>query len=265
VRIYHEIRDFPGQASANNNLGMCYHLQGVLDGALYHYQVALRTDEHVGDLVDAVIVKSNIGEVLMAQGRLEEALGYLDKVVSAHASTGELPGVTGLAHVNIARCRALQGDGKAADLHLRRAKRLLREVGQQGLLVEAELQRADLSLAEGRHKSALRVARSGLRHAREIGAGLLEARAERLVGQALIAAGSGHKALLHLRSSIALARKTSARHEEARTLLVRGRLECDAGRVRAGSRLLGRAGRLFSEIGSRLEAEEARALLEAAN
>jgi class 3 adenylate cyclase/tetratricopeptide (TPR) repeat protein len=261
VRIYHEIGDLPGQASANNNLGMCYHLQGVLDGALYHYEVALRTDEKVGDLVDAVIVRSNIGEVLMTQGRLEEAIDSLEIVISAHAASGELGGVTGLAHINMARCRAAQGSFSAADRHLRIAAHLLNSVGQQGLHVESQLERAELLLLQGRREAAARTARHALRRAQALSAGLLEARGERLVGRVLAERGDLDSATRHLRLSVTLARRASAGHEEARALVVLGKMSLEGGRKRAAADLFRRALRLLRQTGSRLEIEEARGLL----
>jgi class 3 adenylate cyclase/tetratricopeptide (TPR) repeat protein len=261
VRIYHEIGDLPGQASANNNLGMCYHLQGVLDAALYHYQVALITDEHVGDTVDSVIVRSNIGELLVTQGRLDEALEYLNRVVAAHSEGGELAGVAGLALVNIARCRAAQGNVDEARRQLRRATRLLKQVGQEGLLAEAELERTELLLLEGRTQAAMRAARLGLRHARALGAGLLEARGERLLARSQAAAGNAGKAAVHLRLSLALARRASAQHEEARSLLAMGRLLLKSGRRRAGASYLRRSERMLGRIGALGELEGAQPLL----
>jgi tetratricopeptide (TPR) repeat protein len=155
VRLYHELGDFPGQASANNNLGMCYHLQGTLDAALYYYQVALHTDERVGDLVDAAIVQSNIGEVLLTLGRIEEAVQSLSAVVRVHQQGGGLAAVAGLSHINLSRCQLVMDDLDASERHLRRAKRLLREVGAEVLLLEAELQQSELLLARGRAAAQL--------------------------------------------------------------------------------------------------------------
>jgi len=261
VRIYHDIGDFPGQASANNNLGMCYHLQGVLDAALYHYQVALQTDQRVGDLVDATIVRSNIGEALVTVGRTEEAIGYLDDVIQAHAKGGELTGVAGLAHLNLSRAHLARGDIQAADRSLRSASRLLKRAGQQGLLVETHLQRAELLLASGHVPAAARVARRALRKARILQAGLLEARGERIVGEALALSGREREAMPRLRSAMALARRASATHEQARSLIALGSVTAARRPNARAASLLRRGCRLLDQVGAKIELQHARDLL----
>jgi hypothetical protein len=37
-----------GQARANGNLGVSYQMLGVLDAALYHYEMSLRAAEQMG-------------------------------------------------------------------------------------------------------------------------------------------------------------------------------------------------------------------------
>jgi len=265
VRIYHEIADFLGQASANNNLGMCYHLQGALDAALYYYQVALQTDQRVGDVVDAMIVRSNIGEVLMTLGRLPEAIDNLSEVVFANTGQGGLIGVAGLAHVNLSRCYLASGDTKAASRHCRLGKGLLRQAGQAGLVAEAELQRAEVLLADGRPDLAATAARTGLRQARELGARLLEARGQRVLGDALAARGRQVEAAERIRDSVSIARRIEATHEEALSLVSLARLSMGAGRNRARVIThLRRAERILGRMGARIEAAEAKRMLEEA-
>ena len=262
VRIYHEIADFPGQASANNNLGMCYHLQGTLDAALYYYQVALQTDQRVGDVSDAMIVRSNIGEVLMTLGRLPEAITDLDRVVAANQQRGGLTGVAGLAHVNLSRCYLTSGDLTAAAKHLRAGKRLLTAAGQAGLVAEADLQRSELLLAEGRADLSAAAARAGLAQARALGARLLEARGQRNLGEALAALGRAEDAGDLIMDSVAIARRIDATHEEARSLVALARVSAIAGK--GGPRVatyLKRAEKIFGRMGARPETQEAHRLL----
>jgi tetratricopeptide (TPR) repeat protein len=261
VGLYHELGDFLGQASANNNLGMCYHLQGTLDAALYHYQVAVHTDERVGDEVDAAIVQANIGEVLLALGRIPEAVENLSAVVRVHQQGGGLAAVAGLSHINLSRCQLVMGDLDASERHLRRAKRLLSEVGAEALLLEAELQQSELRLAQGRTAAAAASARQSLVRIRALHAQLLESRGERILGEALAAGSRPERAEEHLRASMLLARKVGAAHEEARSAIAMARhlLRSGAPRSRA-SAYVRRAEKIFRRMGAELELREAERL-----
>jgi class 3 adenylate cyclase/tetratricopeptide (TPR) repeat protein len=262
VRLYGEARDFPGQASANNNLGKCYHLQGVYDAALYHYQVALAGDERSGDTVDAVIVHHNIGEALLALGRIEEAVQHFDEVVAAMRRDADLMDAGGLAELNLCRCRIATGDLDGAQAHLGRALRLLRRISAFGLVAEASLQRADLLLARERPAAAAREARRSLAEIRRLGNRLLEARGERLLGRALSALGRADAADRMLRAAIATSAEVGAEHEEAlaRTALAAHLLDTGARRAEA-RRLLARATSVLSRMGAMPDLASAQQLM----
>jgi tetratricopeptide (TPR) repeat protein len=254
VKLYHELGDFPGQASANNNLGMCYHLQGTLDAALYYYQVALNTDDRVGDQVDAAIVQGNIGEVLLALGRIEEAVENLSTVVHLHERGGGLAAVAGLAYVNLSRCQLVMGDMGSAERHLRRGRRLLKNVGAEALLLEADLQHAEILLAGRRYAAAITNVRRSLSRIRELRAQLLECRGERILGEALAESGRAAAAEEHIRAGILLARKVGAGHEEARSALALAKLLLRSGRARSrAAAYLRRADRIFRRMGAEHE------------
>jgi tetratricopeptide (TPR) repeat protein len=262
VRLYGEARDFPGQASANNNLGKCYHLQGVYDAALYHYQVALKGDERAGDFVDSVIVHHNIGEALLALGRIDEAEEHFREVIAAMKKDPDLTDVAGLAEVNLSRCRLAAGDPGAAEARVRQAMRLLRRVGAEGLIVEAILQRGEVLLASGRITNAVRQARRALIQARSLGSRLLEARGERLLGRALSALARPQQADALLRQSIATAKEVGAEHEEAlaRTSLADHLLQAGV-RSREARRLLTRAASVLLRMGAAPDLAAAQRLL----
>jgi class 3 adenylate cyclase/tetratricopeptide (TPR) repeat protein len=261
VRLYHDMGDFPGQASANNNLGICYHLQGTLDAALYHYQVALQTDRRVGDEVDATIVRNNIGEVLFLLGRVSEAMEHLNEVVEAHGREGGLTGVAGLAHINLSRCYLSQDDMHSAAQHIRRGKRLVTRAGQAGLVAEAELQRSSVLLAAGRPDLAVRAARSGIAQSRAVGARLLEARGQRVLGEALLAQGRQADAKQEIQGSVSLARRINANHEEALSIIALAGIPGTHARARLISDLR-QAEKMLIRMGAAPDAMRARKLIE---
>jgi tetratricopeptide (TPR) repeat protein len=242
---------------------MCYHLLGTLDAALYYYQVALQTDERVGDLTDAMIVRSNIGEVLLILGRVNESMSNLEQVVDAQSRHGGLTGVAGLAYVTLSRCELSRGDLSASRKQLAAGRRLLRSAGQSGLLLEADIQGGELLQAEGRVERSVAVSRSALAQAEQMGARLLESRARRVLAEGLTKVGRTAEAQVLLRESIAIARQIAATHEEARSLVALSEL---AVAIRRNGRRtvsdLRRAEKILGRMGARPEALKAQELLE---
>jgi len=239
--------DLRGQSAAGNNLGSCHQLLGHLDDALSRYQEALAADVRLGNAAHAAIIHNNIGEVLLALGRIGEAREHLRDVLRTYQSGAGLAALAGLAEVNLSRCALAEGDAGAGEAHARRGIRLLREVGAQGLLDEAELQLAEVRLAQGRTDAALRRCRVTLARARASGARLIEARAARLLGAALARRGDAAGARRELEASIGLAREIDAGMEEARAIIELVALGgADAGERR---RLLRRAQRVAGAAG----------------
>jgi tetratricopeptide (TPR) repeat protein len=263
VHLYHDLGDVPGQARANGNLGLSYQMTGTMDAALYHYAVALKADERTGNTGRAAIVRNNIGEVLMVMGRLDEAVSNLEAVADAYRNDSVRREVVGLAEVNLSRCWLRRADLKEAERHLRRGVRLLRQVGAQGLLTEALLQRVELRLAAGQARQARRECGRVLRTSRELKTAPLEVRAERLLGRAEAALGDPVRARSHLRASAVLARKAEASYEEALTLMELARvLQVSVLTRSQATRLLKRSIAILSRMGAALDLAEAQMLLD---
>jgi len=253
-RLYHELTDFAGQARANSNLGLSYQMVGILDAALYHYEVALSADKRIGNVSHAAIVHNNLSEVLLMQGRLEEAKAHLEQTLRACREGSGRAALAGLAEVNLSRCYARQGDLNAAARHLQRGLRLLSGVGAEGLLTEALLQRIELQLAAGRARRARNECRRVLQNVGGLEAKVLEARGERLLGQAEASLGDSERAVGHLRTSITIARQAGAEYEEALSLLALARLNLDTPRTsRSAGRPFRRAAKMLARMGASLD------------
>ena len=263
VRLYHAVDDLAGQAVSNSNLGCSYQVLGVLDGALYHYEIGLKAYERIGNFGDALYVHNNIAELLLALGRIEEAMTHLEKVVTAYHSGTGVTAVAGLAEVNISRCYLRRSDFDAAERHLRRGLRLLRRVGAEGLLTDARLQLGELRLAQGRHEGARQQCRRALARACALEAGLLQIRGERLLGSAEAALGRTDTGRARLRASVALARRIGAQYEEALSLIALGSflIDCGPAECRAARRSLERAIALLSRMAAETDLAEAQRLL----
>ena len=262
ARLYHELGDLPGQARANSNLGLSYQMLGVLDAAAYHYEIALKADERIGNMSHASIVRNNIGEVLLLQGRLDEAEAHLNEVTGAHRRGIARTALAGLAEVNLARSRLRADDLAGAGRHVRRGLRLLRSVGAEGLIADAQLQQIELQLAAGRARPARRESSRMLEELRQIASKVLESRAERLLGRAEAALGKTEAGIRHLRESIVIARRSGAGYEEALSLIELGRALKAFGRTSGrATRALRRAAAILSAMGAAPDLREAETLL----
>jgi class 3 adenylate cyclase/tetratricopeptide (TPR) repeat protein len=259
LRLYAEAGDVYGQAAANNNLGNCYQARGDLAASVRHYEIALEQNLRVGN--DATITRNNLGEALLMQGRIDEAMQHLEYVVATKDKG--LTAVAGLSEVNLSRCYVRKQDLGSAEAHLKRGTRLLRSVGASGLLAEARLQLAELRLAQGRPDDALREARGSLRAAQTTEAKLLEVAAERLVGVLEAERGLVATGLTRIANSAELARRIQSDYEEARSIVALARSAERAGErpPRIASRLA-RAVAMLDRIGARADFEVAGRLLE---
>lgn len=259
IAIYEEVGDVYGIAAANNNLGNCYQARGANDDALRHYMVALDANTRVGN--DAAITRSNIGEVLVALGRIDEAREHLTHVLRSYERDPGLAALAGFTHVNLARCAMRRDELAPAAAHLDEAMRLLESVGASALLDEARIEHGHLRLLLGDPQAALAAGEAALNGAASDEAGLLQSPAERLIGLALAALGRREEAREHVLASIARAREADAPHEEARGILALARFERQAADGRVPRRQLRHAIAMLTPLGASPELDEARALL----
>ena len=73
LELYESLGDLEGQSDIANNLGALSYWDGRWDETLTRYRQALDADRRIGNLLDAATTEANIGEVLVNQGRLDEA------------------------------------------------------------------------------------------------------------------------------------------------------------------------------------------------
>jgi tetratricopeptide (TPR) repeat protein len=260
VRLYHELGDYSGQASANNNLGSCYQLLGMYDAALYHYEMAELADERSGDEIDSAIVHNNMAETLLLLDREEEAVARLEQVLHVADKEPDLADLSAWAHVATGRAYRALGRLAEANQHLRKGVRQLRALESRGLLAEALVDVAEQSLAEGDTARARRQAMAALKHSRDVSARLPEARALRVLGECDTQDGRP-SAEPTLRESVQLCRRVQAGHEEARALVALARYYIDKGRLTSAQRPLRRAHRVFRRAGATRQARNAETLL----
>jgi two-component system NarL family sensor kinase len=81
--IAHQIEFYPGEARANNNVGVVYHLMGDYYHALNYYKTALSIYRGSKDKKGEANVLSNIASVYQAQGDYPRAMEHYRKSIAA--------------------------------------------------------------------------------------------------------------------------------------------------------------------------------------
>jgi tetratricopeptide (TPR) repeat protein len=219
ITLFEEAGDLYGQSSINNNLGNCYVQLGNLDKALHYFEAGLKIDERIGYLTALVVKHNNIGEVLLIQGHLEEAVSHLQEVVATYERTGNPIAVTGLALVNLSRAHQKQQHYEKAMEHLQYGIKLLQKARAPTLLTEAYLQEAELRLETDHIDSALRICQQTLKKVRQMNIKLLEARGLRILGRIDLARGLYEQAEANIQQSIILTQSLNADYERGLSLL----------------------------------------------
>jgi tetratricopeptide (TPR) repeat protein len=219
VTLYEESGDLAGQAMSHGNLAMCYQLIGDFRSSLTSHEVALRLNERLGYITGASIEHNNIAEVLLQLGRTEEAIDHLRHVVDNWEERKMPPVLVGFSLVNLSKGLLRQGESREAAHALEEGRRLLAQAGARGLLIEADIQAAQLALDDGRLEEAQTACLEAIEAAQKAGAKLNEAQALHTLGRVRLACKDLVEAEEHLHSSVRLAEEVGADYDKGLALL----------------------------------------------
>lgn len=153
LAIYDELGDLTGTAVVTNNLGGQAYFEGKWKEAVNFYARAQDAFTRAGNESEAAACGANIGEVLVSQGRLEEAERVLVPSVRVLRAHG-LVDTAIFAEIQLARLNLLRGDDGAMDrLSAIRGEAI--RTGQVQSAIEAAMLIAFGLITEGRPQEAL--------------------------------------------------------------------------------------------------------------
>jgi len=89
LEIYRELGDPDQESAVLNNLGMFAYFRGDWDEAARLYRESGACSEKAGNATDPAIADTNVGEILLDQGRLHEAAPYLTRARRVLTATGD--------------------------------------------------------------------------------------------------------------------------------------------------------------------------------
>jgi class 3 adenylate cyclase/tetratricopeptide (TPR) repeat protein len=218
LQLYEQIGDQRGKARASNTFGMCAYFAGHWDTAVQFYAEAEHASRQIGRDHDAAAVAANRAEILVQQGRIDEAVPVLAaaiRVLLAANATSFL----GFAMTVSGRAALAQGHYADAMSRFGEARALCLEMGEIDESLTIDALAAECHLRSGELAEALAFAEHTMGRAREVGD---DASAEPLLhrvrGEALITMGRLADGQATLRAGLAAARQRHAANEVEATL-----------------------------------------------
>ena len=222
LAIYEELGDLNGQGVVHGNMGVEAYFDGRWDDAIEHYQKSRDAFRKNGNEVHAVYAESNMGEVLVNQGRIEEAKPLLE---DAHRVFLASDWVDGASFVEVQLARVLAAGGhleEAVELY-EKARRQFLELGETGSIAELVIYLATCHLDADKPEEAIAaldeaeavVGKDSTVHS----AGMFRVR-----GLALAKMGRLEEAKATIEKGLSLAEEQGLPYEVAQLLIARDRL-----------------------------------------
>jgi tetratricopeptide (TPR) repeat protein len=153
LELYEALGDLEGQAAMANNLGLVAYFDSRWDETVERYRQAVESDRSSGRLLEAAMSEANIGEVLVNQGRLDEAEPLLRTAVRVLRASdyGGVP----FAEMHLGRLLTARGDFDEAERLLRAAGEQWQASGSAASAHETAVHLADCLNRSGRPQDGL--------------------------------------------------------------------------------------------------------------
>ena len=174
-----------GHANAANNLGIHAYYDGRWTETVEMYGRSRDACARLGDVIDAALSDANIGEVLVNQGRLDEAEPILRDARRVLRASGFRNGAA-FVEMHLGRLLMQRSELAGAESLLRAACEEYRALRQGGAVYEASLHLAECVCRSGRAADALEILRDIVGSTRD-DVSIFDAALARIVAVALLA------------------------------------------------------------------------------
>lgn len=220
--IYEELGDLSGQGVVAGNLGAEAYFAGRWDEALDRYEQSRGAFTKAGNMVQAALAESAMGEVLVNQGKVREARPLLEDALRTLTASGFADGAA-FAEVQLGRALVASGETESAREHLEHAHDQYLELDQTPFAVEAAVHLADCVLEANDPQKALEI----LERAEDMAGGeasVYAASMPRMKATVLAELDRAEEALEVVNAGLAEAERHGLPYEIALLLLIRADL-----------------------------------------
>jgi predicted ATPase len=247
LSIYEEMDDLPGQANALNILGGLCYWRGDWPAAAGAYERARGIAERTGNTMLATVLGANMAEILLDQGRVEEA-AELFAEASHVARAAHAGALAAFCECNLARARSRQGRHDEAIELFDGAIAEAEAIGRMHEALESRARKAECLLISGQVTEALDLANTTLELAESLGGAPQGPLLHRIRAVAHDRLGDRASATQAIAASLDAARTRAAEYEVALSQLAeadiirRGGAEPLADLEKDSQEILGRLG-----------------------
>jgi tetratricopeptide (TPR) repeat protein len=219
LRIFEELGDIGEQALMLNNMALRRSAEGRWPDALLMFARAAETFRRIGDAPNAVNADYNRAEVLVRQGRSDEALPLLQNTLRVARAVGD-EDLVALVRKEMGRAQSRAGDVAAGLILLEEARGELTRLREPQEVVDADIASAEAHLLGGRPELALALIEGALTEATSIHAATLLPSAYRVKAAALFASGEVAQARMALAEGLTQSSSPDVAHERGFLLAV---------------------------------------------
>jgi class 3 adenylate cyclase/tetratricopeptide (TPR) repeat protein len=223
LRIYEQVADLSGQAHTLNALAIRASVEGRWPDALLVFARAAESFRRLGDATNAANADYNRADVLVRQGRSDEALPLLENTLRVARAVGD-EDLVALVRKEMGRAYSRAGDVPAGLILLEQARTQLIRLREPHEVVDADIASAEAHLLAGRPKQALALIEGALAEAASIHAAPLLPPAYRVQAAALFATGEVAQARRALAEGLRQSSSPDVAHERGFLLAVAARI-----------------------------------------
>jgi class 3 adenylate cyclase/tetratricopeptide (TPR) repeat protein len=223
LRIFEQLGDLTGQAHMLNNMALRRSAEGHWPDALLMFSRASETFRRIGDAPNAANADYNRAEVLVRQGRSEEALPLLEDTLRVARAVGD-EDLVALVRKEMGRAQSRAGDIREGLRLLQEARAQLARLREPHEVVDADIASAEAHLLAGSPDIALALIERALPDAISIHAATLLPSAYRVQAAALLAKGDVAQAQTALAEGLRQSSSPDVAHERGFLLAVAARI-----------------------------------------
>jgi tetratricopeptide (TPR) repeat protein len=223
LRIYEELGDLSGQAHMLNALAIRALAEERWPDALLMFARAAESFRRLGDATNAANADYNRADVLVRQGRWDEALPLLENTHRVARAVGD-EDLAALVRKEMGRARSRAGDVSAGLILLEEARTQLIRLREPPEVLDADIASAEAHLLAGRPERALVLIEGALAEAAAIHAATLLPSAHRVQAAALLASGEIAQAQTALAEGLRRSSSPDVAHERGYLLTVAARI-----------------------------------------